>query len=620
MSTSDSEQPSPPQDALPSNAGAGADGGDSFVPSVSEAEEALARLLKGWRSRYRHIIQLSHADRRVVQFHTEWARHPTPMEPLPQLRVGVDFAFLYDAKMWRRAGNSGPPPAQISYRIEHERTVHSGPAALARNIDHHILRHLKFKAEFARNNPLPLTKDQTSFFESRAAYEPLAHVEDSHLGSFARFADSATASDASTVERELIAMFQRADYDGNGSLDPEEFAQLLLNSKWGFTKEDVQVVMQAHDANADGSLVYSEFVSCAIDLVQAQRASAYAQQMTTSITEAAYKAALARIQASKELHRAMDSGLGRLDPADTGIVATSQLADLLRQLDLDLTEGEINAILARLRALNKAAAGSASAHSGAATPASSSTPAGGGSINIRLLQENYEDLILQAVQKHHLDQEASDVEVYLNALFRKRDVTNSGVLSERDIAEVLAANPAGVRLSPTQIYAILGDHKPLDGQFKYRLFARKAAHMIYMLFDAEALAERSSMIRRSAITPIQLLGAPARRRIEQAIRAKLHEFDHDNDGCLSRAEFAAAMRDTALQLSGSEVELLFTRADANGDGKVDQEEFVQFSYETLLHLQRDAALKAHMANALKQKAAHGSAAAGASTADAEAGQ
>jgi Ca2+-binding EF-hand superfamily protein len=376
-----------------------------------------------------------------------------------------------------------------------------------------------------------------------------------------------------------------------------------------------------------------EFIPIAIDLVQAQRASAYAQQMTTSITEAAYRSALQRIQASKELHRAMDSGLGRLDPEDTGFVQTGQLATLLRELDLDLTEGEIRAVLAKVRALNKAAAAAAAANNGT-TPATHSiapsvagTPSSSAPIGIRVLQDNYEELLLSSLQQHHLETEASDVEVYLNALFRKLDRDNTGVLDDKDLTDVLASAPAGVSLSPTQIYAILGDHKPAtadggsDGgggqegngngsgsssskkSRRYRPFARKAAHMIYMLFDASALAERSSMIRRSAITPIQLLSSSARARIEHSIRAKLAEFDADGDGRLSRTEFGQAMADTNLLLSRSEVDTLFARADKDADGFVDQEEFVQFSYETLLHLQRDAALKAHMSNALKQKAA-----------------
>ena len=150
--------------------------------------------------------------------------------------------------MWARAGNAGPPPAVISFRIEHESLVHRGERALQRNIDHHIQRHLHAKSEFARTHPLPLTNDQAEFFASRAAYEPLAHVADSHLGSFAQFAQEArreadsakpgsaaadgaaggAAGGSDQVERELIDMFQRADFDQNGSLDPEEFEEVRV--------------------------------------------------------------------------------------------------------------------------------------------------------------------------------------------------------------------------------------------------------------------------------------------------------------------------------------------------------------------------------------------------------
>ncbi len=204
------------------------------------------------------------------------------------------------------------------------------------------------------------------------------------------------------------------------------------------------------------------------------------------------------------------------------------------------------------------------------------------------------------------------------------------------ITSVLRSNPAGVSLSSTQIYAILGaapspapasassaagagtdanaaaaaaqESSDDSSLIRYRPFARKAAQMILMLFDPSALKERSSMIRRSIITPIQLLAGKARGRIERAMRAKLREFDADRDGCLSKEEFKQTMADTGLLLSGAEVDLLRTRADSNGDGLVDLEEFVTFAYETLLHLQRDAALKQHMKHAAAM-AANGAAAA-----------
>ena len=196
----------------------------------------------------------------------------------------MEFSFLFDTKAWVRSGHSGPTPPVITFRIGHESLVHSlpspsssSPAAAAAatagtagvtkaaNIDHHILRHLHFQGEFARRNPLPLTEDQRQFFASRAAYEPLSNVQDTHLSSFAEFAaQEASSSSASSsaaaadgipseadnhnVERSLIDMFQRADNDGNGVLDPEEFEQLLIKSKWGFSKQDVAIVMQQHDA------------------------------------------------------------------------------------------------------------------------------------------------------------------------------------------------------------------------------------------------------------------------------------------------------------------------------------------------------------------------------------
>ena len=177
----------------------------------------------------------------------------------------------------------------------------------------------------------------------------------------------------------------------------------------------------------------------------------------------------------------------------------------------------------------------------------------------------------------------------------------SGLLDESGVTSVLSSNPGGLSLSSTQIYAILGDHKPLAGSFRYRPFARKAALMIYQLLDAESLQERSSMLQRSSITPIQLLGPAERQRVQHSMRAKLREFDSDGDGYLSPSEFSACMADTGLLLSASEVAQLLRQADTDGDGMVSQEEYTTFAYETLLHLQRDATLKERLKIAIKQK-------------------
>lgn len=134
-------------------------------------------------------------------------------------------------------------------------------------------------------------------------------------------------------------------------------------------------------------------------------------------------------------------------------------------------------------------------------------------------------------------------------------------------------------------------------------FARKAAFMIHQLFDSTSVSERSKMIKRSSITPIQLLSATSRQRIEEQMRLKFLEFDSDNDGILNEKEFHNCLADTNLILSTQEIQHLRQRA-SNEEGRIDLQAFMKFAYETLLHLQRDAALKNHMTNVLNHQKQH----------------
>lgn len=117
------------------------------------------------------------------------------------------------------------------------------------NIDHHILRQLKFKIEFTKSHPLPLTEDQSLFFNTRSKYEPLSTTTTSLSNSSSSSSSSTTTttSEPRTMETELISMFLRADLDRNGSLDPSEVEDLLLHSPWGFDKQDVDIIMNQHD-------------------------------------------------------------------------------------------------------------------------------------------------------------------------------------------------------------------------------------------------------------------------------------------------------------------------------------------------------------------------------------
>jgi hypothetical protein len=61
-------------------------------------------------------------------------------------------------------------------------------------------------------------------------------------------------------------------------------------------------------------------------------------------------------------------------------------------------------------------------------------------------------------------------------------------------------------------------------------FARKAALMVYKLFDKGSVTEKKALLRRSEVTPIQLLGDKGKADIDTQMKAKFVEFDANNDG------------------------------------------------------------------------------------------
>ena len=86
----------------------------------NKAEDFLAALLIGWKSRYRHTIELLRVDESLkqVKFITEWSRRPTPNEPVPDVRATAEFTLKYSKR------NPGASPA-VSYRFEKEHFVHT---------------------------------------------------------------------------------------------------------------------------------------------------------------------------------------------------------------------------------------------------------------------------------------------------------------------------------------------------------------------------------------------------------------------------------------------------------------------------------------------------------------
>merc|ERR1711871_1905151 len=70
------------------------------------------------------------------------------------------------------------------------------------------------------------------------------------------------------LEKYLNKLFQVADRNGDGVLQPEEFANLLSRSGFNFTQQQIATIIDAADVNKDGVIEYEEFVPAMSALLQ----------------------------------------------------------------------------------------------------------------------------------------------------------------------------------------------------------------------------------------------------------------------------------------------------------------------------------------------------------------
>ena len=61
--------------------------------------------------------------------------------------------------------------------------------------------------------------------------------------------------------QQILDTFQRADENGDGRLDKEEFFRVMQDVMPSLTPEDLDLLMSAADADQDGHVDVAEFVS-----------------------------------------------------------------------------------------------------------------------------------------------------------------------------------------------------------------------------------------------------------------------------------------------------------------------------------------------------------------------
>lgn len=69
------------------------------------------------------------------------------------------------------------------------------------------------------------------------------------------------------LDATLRRVFEEADLDGNGSLDPREFGKALRSADLGLSKKEINLLLAESDRNADGVVDYDEFVPVCFDIL-----------------------------------------------------------------------------------------------------------------------------------------------------------------------------------------------------------------------------------------------------------------------------------------------------------------------------------------------------------------
>jgi len=526
---------------------------------IKIVEKRLINLFKSWHSRYRYVISLQSAEKKVVKFDTMWCRRPVPHQPVPDVRINVEFSFRFSSK------DKQLLHPQITYRLEYDSLVLKD----LKNIDYHVLRVLKMKTMWLKGNELPLENAgvlDTRLMYNKTSADDLIGPPPNDLTS--GLEDQKREEEALKLESTLIEMFTSSDDDKNGSLDPDEFSRLLLDSDLGFTEGAVKVILNAYDANADGQLVYTEFIPVAVDVIQAQRAQTYAEEMDEKTTEEAFEHAERRIDGFEDQILEAISKWPESDPDDSGFLPEETVRQLILGLPIKLSTGafeEVEMLMMKMDLDNET-----------------------GELSYTEFMDSYEKMILDVMQDYYLENNATEVELYLRHLFYKKDEANTGMLPRMEVVDVLKKSDR-IHLTTVQVHAIMGVYVD-DDEIDYKEFSRRTALLIYKLFHRKNLKAKKLAIQRSSITPVELLAGNTRDRVAAQMRAKFREFDNDDDGYLESAEFHRCIADTSLCFSKTQIDDLYDLA-RQGQDCVSIEHFMKFAYDTLLHLARDAALK-----------------------------
>lgn len=420
------------------------------------------------------------------------------------------------------------------------------------------------------------------------------------------------AQDENRMIHQLIEnIFNAYDDDGSGFLDRAEFHRVFqdlvgeLGMNPDYAKRLSDEVLDATDTNADGKVSKAEFTPLAVDIVSAiideaenhkfeeEQNSASNPAAATNYVDAAHQI-LVHDLTKEELQAALADIFDSADEDGSGTLDREEFARCLREVAVDLTDDEINYLLANVDENDD------------------------GVIDFREFQPVAFNLLLQVMAEEMKEQDESafaaaqwnadtlsqarelvgnlsteELAENLESIFVKADADGNGTLDKDEFRNCLEQTELGLTPDVVNTLAAQVDFDS-DGLISYSEFAPLCYDLLVEVVNMEIQRSEVEKAEDDFVEQARMLEAEeemyrgmSSEEMEQLVHEIFDAVDTGGTGELDPQEFAAALTMSRLELTEDEVEQFMAQLDTDGNGKISFSEFVPVALQILKEITRE---------------------------------
>jgi len=421
------------------------------------------------------------------------------------------------------------------------------------------------------------------------------------------------AQDENRMIHQLIEnIFNAYDDDGSGFLDRAEFHRVFqdlvgeLGMNPDYAKRLSDEVLDATDTNADGKVSKAEFTPLAVDIVSAiideaenhkfeeeQNPASNPAAAATNYVDAAHQI-LVHDLTREELTAALADIFNSADEDGNGTLDREEFARCLQDVSVDLTDDEINYLLANVDVNDD------------------------GVIDFKEFQPVAFNLLLQVMAEEMKEQDENafaaaqwnadtlsqarelvsnlsteELAETLESIFVQADTDGNGTLDKDEFRNCLEQTELG--LTPDVVNALAAKVDfDADGLISYHEFAPLCYDLLVEVVNMEIQRGEVEAAEDAFVKQARMLEAEeemyrgmSSEEIEQLVVEIFEAVDTGGTGELNPQEFAAALTMSRLELTPDEVEEFMAHLDTDGNGKISFSEFVPVALQILKEITRE---------------------------------